>query len=257
MWSNLCKRLLFHDNTLTETLAHKHHHHHIHRHRHTDAPSNRSSTHQQPGDNILHNIAQTTCKYEIPPYHMMLTTSLQTSPRPSHHKQQRSVVACGTKYHKPRKSVIACATNDAPTKSKLKIDPNATKRGFKWDPANSRWLRDDRVADSAWENNTTVQPLTGPAYTVWPVMHSVLTDNNLQSLPPEEVLYFVVVVCDTHVVTHSHPPLGVHRHKPWLQQAKQCFWMCALRKNMRSNTFQTRCLCRCTGTSRVRRFLTT
>lgn len=82
---------------------------------------------------------------------------------------------------------IACSANDAQQKTKLKIDPNATKRGFKWDPANSRWIRDDRVADTAWENNTTVQPLSGPSYTVWPVMHSVLTDNNLQSLPPEEV----------------------------------------------------------------------
>lgn len=79
---------------------------------------------------------------------------------------------------------IACR---AANKQGLKVDPDAKRRGFKWDPANSRWIRDDRVADTAWENNTVVRPLSGPNYIVWPVMHSVLLDNNLQSLKPDKV----------------------------------------------------------------------
>lgn len=39
--------------------------------------------------------------------------------------------------------------------------------GFKWDPANSRWVRDDRFAGLASdESKTLIQPKTGSAYQV-------------------------------------------------------------------------------------------
>ena len=120
----------------------------------------------------------------------------------SQHVASARIAPCAHPHGHAHKRSVACnAANKHPQVQKpLKVDPNAKKRGFKWDPANSRWIRDDRVADTAWENNTTVQPLTGPAYTVWPVMHSLLMDSNLQSLTPEEVRIAQIhaVRIDTH-----------------------------------------------------------
>jgi ABC-type xylose transport system substrate-binding protein len=41
------------------------------------------------------------------------------------------------------------------------------KVGFKWDPANARWVRDDRYAGLAVdESKTLITPKTGSAYQV-------------------------------------------------------------------------------------------
>uniref|UniRef100_A0A383W322 Rhodanese domain-containing protein n=1 Tax=Tetradesmus obliquus TaxID=3088 RepID=A0A383W322_TETOB len=67
----------------------------------------------------------------------------------------------------------------------------STKRkgnvGFKWDPANSRWVRDDRFAGiAADEDRTLIKPKTGAAYQAWPVVHTTLSDAGLKSVDVEE-----------------------------------------------------------------------
>ena len=47
-----------------------------------------------------------------------------------------------------------------------------------------RWVRDPR-----WKGKsiTTVKPLSGGSYTVWPVMHGYLTGKKLQTVDVDEV----------------------------------------------------------------------
>lgn len=59
-----------------------------------------------------------------------------------------------------------------------------TKIGFKWDGSNLRWVRDDRYAGIS--KNTFIQPKTGPAYTIWPVVHAELTEAGVKSVTAEE-----------------------------------------------------------------------
>ncbi|GMH32229.1 hypothetical protein BSKO_00063 [Bryopsis sp. KO-2023] len=58
--------------------------------------------------------------------------------------------------------------------------------GFRWDPALQRWLRDDRLAGKDFP--TTVKTKTGEEYTVWPVMHTYLQSQGLESVSPEKAL---------------------------------------------------------------------
>eukprot|EP00882_Tetradesmus_deserticola_P019726 GHRQ01021256.1.p1 GENE.GHRQ01021256.1~~GHRQ01021256.1.p1 ORF type:complete len:135 (+),score=5.55 GHRQ01021256.1:725-1129(+) len=60
--------------------------------------------------------------------------------------------------------------------------------GFKWDPANSRWVRDDRFAGiAADEGRTLIKPKTGAAYQAWPVVHTTLSDAGLKGVDVQEV----------------------------------------------------------------------
>ncbi|MEW5304456.1 MAG: hypothetical protein WDW36_007066 [Sanguina aurantia] len=56
-------------------------------------------------------------------------------------------------------------------------------KGLKYDGSNLRWVRDERYGSM---NSYTVQPKTGIAYTVWPVVHTVLTEKKLKRVTVEE-----------------------------------------------------------------------
>jgi len=78
-----------------------------------------------------------------------------------------------------------------PTAAKQSQSKNAGgKPGFKYDGAMQRWVRDDRLRmdyDDE-EFDPTVQPKSGGSYTLWPVVHSELTDYGLKSITPDEVI---------------------------------------------------------------------
>ncbi|KAF8061385.1 Acad10 [Scenedesmus sp. PABB004] len=68
---------------------------------------------------------------------------------------------------------------------------SGTKRkgnvGFKWNPAQNRWDRDDRYAGlAADENATLIQPFTGSAYRAWPVVHTTLSDAGMKGVDVQE-----------------------------------------------------------------------
>ncbi|KIZ04155.1 hypothetical protein MNEG_3803 [Monoraphidium neglectum] len=87
---------------------------------------------------------------------------------------QRSCVARGQASRRPRAVSVAAAK----TRSKV---------GFRYDPANLRWVRDDRLADlSVDDSKTVIQPKTGAAYQAWPVVHTVLNDAGLKTVSCEE-----------------------------------------------------------------------
>lgn len=88
-----------------------------------------------------------------------------------------------------------CGTCRRPSRARrlpLRVSAKATadekaKIGFRWDGANLRWVRDDRYADlAADEDNTLIRPKSGSAYVVWPVVHTVLTEAKLRSVPASE-----------------------------------------------------------------------
>lgn len=58
------------------------------------------------------------------------------------------------------------------------------KKGFRWDPAYSRWIQDDRM--EGFDAPVVIQPKSGAAYTIWPAMWSDLMDFKLDSIEPEE-----------------------------------------------------------------------
>eukprot|EP00197_Chlamydomonas_leiostraca_P009640 CAMPEP_0202865800 /NCGR_PEP_ID=MMETSP1391-20130828/6358_1 /ASSEMBLY_ACC=CAM_ASM_000867 /TAXON_ID=1034604 /ORGANISM="Chlamydomonas leiostraca, Strain SAG 11-49" /LENGTH=262 /DNA_ID=CAMNT_0049545677 /DNA_START=1 /DNA_END=789 /DNA_ORIENTATION=- len=58
--------------------------------------------------------------------------------------------------------------------------------GFKWDGSNLRWVRDDRYAGQT--SNIYIQPKSGSAYVIWPVVHTLLTEKGLRSVKPAEAL---------------------------------------------------------------------
>ncbi|GFR51091.1 hypothetical protein Agub_g13417 [Astrephomene gubernaculifera] len=58
--------------------------------------------------------------------------------------------------------------------------------GFRYDPANNRWLRDDRFAGKF--DQTLATPRSGTPYVVWPAMHTLLVSKGLRSVTPEEAL---------------------------------------------------------------------
>lgn len=64
------------------------------------------------------------------------------------------------------------------------VDPDAV--GFRFDPANNRWLRDDKYAGKWDESLTTAVPKSGSPYVVWPIMHTQLVSKGLRSVTPEE-----------------------------------------------------------------------
>ncbi|KAL4854986.1 Rhodanese-like domain-containing protein 14 [Chlorella vulgaris] len=57
--------------------------------------------------------------------------------------------------------------------------------GFKFDGAMQRWVRDDRFIGKSL---TTVTPLSGTPYVVWPLMHTYLTQKGLKQVDEEEAL---------------------------------------------------------------------
>ncbi|KAK9803685.1 hypothetical protein WJX72_012000 [[Myrmecia] bisecta] len=63
------------------------------------------------------------------------------------------------------------------------VDPEK-EVGFRYDAANLRWVRDNKYSEKYW--NTTVKPLIGAEYTVWPAVHTALTRAGLKSISPEE-----------------------------------------------------------------------
>ncbi|KAG2434001.1 hypothetical protein HYH02_012462 [Chlamydomonas schloesseri] len=56
--------------------------------------------------------------------------------------------------------------------------------GFRFDPANNRWLRDDRFAGKF--DQTVATPKSGTPYVVWPAIHTLLVSKGLRSVTPEE-----------------------------------------------------------------------
>ena len=60
------------------------------------------------------------------------------------------------------------------------------KAGIKWDPAMSRWIRDDKLAGKV-DAPVEIQPKSGSAYTIWPVMWEDLVEYGLTSYPPAKV----------------------------------------------------------------------
>ncbi|PNW83803.1 hypothetical protein CHLRE_04g217910v5 [Chlamydomonas reinhardtii] len=56
--------------------------------------------------------------------------------------------------------------------------------GFRFDPANNRWLRDDRFAGKF--DQTLATPKSGTPYVVWPAIHTLLVSKGLRSVTPEE-----------------------------------------------------------------------
>jgi rhodanese-related sulfurtransferase len=58
--------------------------------------------------------------------------------------------------------------------------------GFRFDPSMQRWVRAPHLKADRLE--MTVQPLSGAAYTVWPVMHTYLTSKKLKSVDQDTAL---------------------------------------------------------------------
>ena len=58
--------------------------------------------------------------------------------------------------------------------------------GFRFDPSMQRWVRAPHLKAEATQ--TTVQPLSGGAYTVWPVMHTYLTGKKLKTVDQDTAL---------------------------------------------------------------------
>lgn len=119
--------------------------------------------------------------------------------------------------HARTRGARACATSERNVKD--------VKAGFRWDPAMSRWIRDDKMV--GFDAPVEIKPKSGAAYTVrtsrglanalaapldlfairaalysvgilnanttvqnmqvWPVMHTDLTDYGLTSYPPAKV----------------------------------------------------------------------
>ncbi|GBF96899.1 hypothetical protein Rsub_09904 [Raphidocelis subcapitata] len=62
-----------------------------------------------------------------------------------------------------------------------------SKVGFRYNPAQLRWERDDRNADLSVDDTATViKTKTGGDYQAWPVVHTVLKDEKLKSVSCEE-----------------------------------------------------------------------
>jgi rhodanese-related sulfurtransferase len=57
--------------------------------------------------------------------------------------------------------------------------------GFRFDPNFQRWVKAPRLAG---KSNTTITPLSGPAFTAWPVMHYFLTEKKLKSVDKSEAI---------------------------------------------------------------------
>ena len=73
----------------------------------------------------------------------------------------------------------------------LKDQRTAKERGepgFKWNPSYNRWERDDENGLPMSEIDYKVQPESGEAYTLWPIIHTALKDYGLESLPPAQCL---------------------------------------------------------------------
>jgi len=71
-------------------------------------------------------------------------------------------------------------------KEEVKDEP-----GFYWDPANMRWVRDDKRGLPVSKMNTLIQPKSGAAYTAWPVVHTILAEHGLKSYSVEEAMDIV------------------------------------------------------------------
>lgn len=67
--------------------------------------------------------------------------------------------------------------------------------GFRFDPATSKWIRDDKsgdkIANWADKGGAIERPLSGGAYTVWPVVYLTLLDRGLKQVDAKEALELV------------------------------------------------------------------
>lgn len=91
----------------------------------------------------------------------------------------------GSSVRRPRSGVARALLGLGATKTSS--SQRKGKVGFKWDPANARWVRDDRFAGLAADQSVTlIKPKTGSAYQAWPVVHTTLTDAGLKSVDVQE-----------------------------------------------------------------------
>eukprot|EP00873_Tetraselmis_striata_P022142 jgi/Tetstr1/442406/TSEL_030532.t1 len=80
-----------------------------------------------------------------------------------------------------RCALVTRAVGEA-KQGKVEVDKESgLAKGLKWDGANLRWVKSDTAYFQA-----VVQPKAGAAYTVWPVVHTVLTQNKLKSITVEQ-----------------------------------------------------------------------
>ncbi len=103
----------------------------------------------------------------------------------------RPTSRAGTLRHRPRATPSEdgpgpAAPAEAPA-ADSSAPPDEGEPGFWWDPSYSRWVRDDKRGVPLSEFDTVVQPAIGEAYTVWPAVHTFLSQANLASLSAEEV----------------------------------------------------------------------
>lgn len=59
----------------------------------------------------------------------------------------------------------------------------STATGIRYDANMQRWVKDDRVGEM---DEVVVQPMTGAAYTIWPVCHASLTSKGLKGVDAEK-----------------------------------------------------------------------
>eukprot|EP00884_Botryococcus_braunii_P023268 jgi/Botrbrau1/9625/Bobra.0131s0005.1 len=104
-----------------------------------------------------------------------------------------------TRKHIPRRLIVESRSTKESVidvvKKALNKDDDEVR--FRWNPAQSRWESVTAARDKGgkysldkWEAGgvATIQPKSGAAYTVWPVIHANLTKAKLKSLPAQEVL---------------------------------------------------------------------
>jgi hypothetical protein len=66
-------------------------------------------------------------------------------------------------------------------------DKDVAIPSFRYDPSMQRWVKSNRPEGDIDVADTVIQPMSGPAYTVWPVMHAFLTAKKLKSVNEDEV----------------------------------------------------------------------
>jgi rhodanese-related sulfurtransferase len=75
----------------------------------------------------------------------------------------------------------------------LRAAPEAKKKagkgpsGIRFDGTMLRWVRDDRIGELP-KDSVVIETKTGSSYTIWPVVHTLLTEKRLKSVTPSEAL---------------------------------------------------------------------
>ena len=80
----------------------------------------------------------------------------------------------------PQEPFVCCAATGQQEKEEEDVE---MMRGMRWDGANLRWVKDDMA-----EVRVKYVPETGAAYTLWPVVHTRLTEVGLKSVSPKKAL---------------------------------------------------------------------